>query len=277
VAVRREDGRPDGRRAGGAEGLPDQGGTGRALRRARRIAATYSRAFFDLQLDVAEAVARLAKLPAERALLDYTNLYARFGLGRDFDPEQPAWREYVAGLRDAADRGAWTYAFYRRRPDPELPPGVAATFGCFAYTPHADGRVRLHFRNAERDGRGPLSDAGRERRAAELAALFAHVKAASPGSSRVAGVSWLYNLAAYRRLFPPAYVATARVVDGRFRTMPLWGQFVDRAGGLRAAPVAELRARLARQATVDGLDRCFPLRVLAVEAPIAEFYAFFGV
>jgi len=32
-------------------------------------------------------------------LLDYTNLYVRFGLGRDFDPAHPVWREYLSGLR----------------------------------------------------------------------------------------------------------------------------------------------------------------------------------
>ena len=53
---------------------------------------------------------------------------------------------------------------------------------------------------------------------------------AQRGPLRVVGASWLYNLEAYRRLFPASYVATARVLPDRFRHMPLWGQFVNRHG-----------------------------------------------
>ena len=61
----------------------------------------YGRSFFDLQLQFARKVAALSGLPFADALLRYTNLYVRFGLGRDFDPDHPAWREYVAGLPGA--------------------------------------------------------------------------------------------------------------------------------------------------------------------------------
>ena len=63
----------------------------------------YAKAFFDLQLEFAQRVAILSELPLARALLDYTNLYIRFGLGRDFDPAHPSWREYLAGLQDTND------------------------------------------------------------------------------------------------------------------------------------------------------------------------------
>jgi hypothetical protein len=35
--------------------------------------------------------------------------------------------------------------------------------------------------------------------------------------------------------------------------------------------------RLDRQSSMDGLDRCFPLQVLAVEAAAADFYDFYGI
>lgn len=41
----------------------------------------YAKDFFDLQLRFAGYVAGLGGLPLERALLRYTNLYVRFGLG----------------------------------------------------------------------------------------------------------------------------------------------------------------------------------------------------
>ena len=61
----------------------------------------------------------------------------------------------------------------------------------------------------------------------DLAALFEHVKEPCPSLLQVAGASWLYNLDAYRRLFPISYLATAHVIH-RFQNMPLWGRFLDR-------------------------------------------------
>ena len=88
------------------------------------------------------------------------------------------------------------------------------------------------------------------------------------------GASWLYHLEAYRRLFPPAYLATARVLERRFRHMPLWGQLVTRDRGIRAQPARWLLERVERAADVSELDACFPLRPLGLEARADEFYAF---
>ena len=49
--------------------------------------------------------------------MSYTNLYIRFGLGRDFDPAHPTWQEYLAGLHDPDDIAEWTYSFYLKRSD----------------------------------------------------------------------------------------------------------------------------------------------------------------
>ena len=35
--------------------------------------------------------------------------------------------------------------------------------------------------------------------------------------------------------------------------------------------------RLERQSSLDSLDQCFPFQVLSVEAPVLEFYAFYGI
>ena len=237
----------------------------------------YACAFFDLQLRFAEAVAHLAAIPLERAVLEYTNVYVRFALGRDFDPTDPVWRDYLAGLRDARDRGEWTHRFFLTRPHDVPPPGLIATFGCFGYARLPDGRLRIHFANAAGDGRSPLAAESQTERIAELATLFAHLKGHEAASARVVGASWLYNLDAYRRLFPKAYLATAQVLPRRFQHMPLWGQFVDRRGEVRTAPATEFLARVARASGVDGLDACFPLQVLRLEAPVATFHDWYGV
>jgi hypothetical protein len=96
-------------------------------------------------------------------------------------------------------------------------------------------------------------------------------------SNGVVGASWLYNLEAYRRLFPKSYLATAHVIHGRFQHMPLWGQFVARNGEIKESRAHQFLERLGRQSSLEGLDDCFPLQVLRVEAPMRELYDFYGV
>jgi hypothetical protein len=237
----------------------------------------YAKPFFDLQVEFAETVSALSRLPLPCCLLEYTNFYIRFGLGRGFDQDHPGWQEYLTSLRDVNDPREWTYRFYSRRSDTVAAPGIVATFGCFSYAQSNGARIRLHFHNAETDGRSPLAMEHRDRRLGDLAMLFAHVKRTLREPLQVVGASWLYNLNAYRRLFPEPYLATARVTHDRFRHMPLWGQFVDRAGELRETTARQFRARLARQSSLEDLGHCFPLQVLALEAPVREFYEFFGV
>ena len=106
-------------------------------------------------------------------------------------------------------------------------------------------------------------------------ALVASLEHSVPDSVRVVGASWLYNIAAYRRLFPESYLATARPVRQRFRHMPLWGQFVNRRGDVRENLACEFRQRLRRQSTLEDLDACFPFSMLSLEAPLAEFHDFY--
>ena len=91
------------------------------------------------------------------------------------------------------------------------------------------------------------------------------------------GASWLYNLDAYRRLFPVLYLATAQVIDHRFQHMPLWGQFLDRHGDIKKTMTSPFLGRLERQLSLDSLDQCFPFQVLSVEASVREFYDFYGI
>lgn len=241
------------------------------------MSVTYAKGFFDLQLQFARTVAILSGLPLARALLRYTNLYIRFGLGRDFDPAHPLWREYVSGLQAASDGRDWTYRFYVMRPESLAAPPVVASFGCFSYARMRDARIRLHFRNAETDGHRPLGIERVRHRRADLAALFAHVKRTQREPPQVVGASWLYNLDAYRRLFPPSYLATAHAVRGRFQRMPLWGQFVDRRGETRETMTRPFLERLERQSSLEGLDDCFPFQVLSAEASAPAFYDFYGI
>jgi hypothetical protein len=238
----------------------------------------YAKAFFDLQLQFAHKVIALSGLPLARVLLEYTNLYIRFGLGRVFDPAHPIWQEYLAGVPDTnGDLPGWTYRFYLTRPDTMAAPSVVATFGCFSYARMGDERIRLHFQNAETDGHSPLAIECVSRRLAELTALFKHVKSTRRPPLQVVGASWLYNLDAYRRLFPISYVTTAHVIAHRFQHMPLWGQFLDRRGEIKERMALQFLGCLERQSTVDRLDQCFPLHALSVSGSVQDFYDLYGI
>lgn len=233
----------------------------------------YQKEFFALQIDFARTAAKLSSVSLDRALLDYTNLFIRFGLGRDFEGSHPGWRRYVDGLVPGVDVCDWTYHFYLAQGEDSQ---SAATRACFSYAMQDPRCVRIHFRNAEAAG-SPLSVKRLNARLTELRAIFSYVKQNEPDASRVVGTSWLYNLPAYQRCFPESYTASAKPTSPRYRHVSLWGQFLDRAGRLRQGNVGEFQRRLSGLADAQGLAFAFPLQALAVEAPITDFYHFYGI
>lgn len=237
----------------------------------------YAKPFFDLQWQFVDKIIAIAGLPLSDTLLEYTNLYIRFGCGRDFQSTHPIWQAYLAGLHNANNRGDWTYSFYLSCDEANAYPPVEATFGCFSYAQLLDNRIRLHFQNTQTAGYSSLSIVCIEQRIADLTALFSHVQRTLQKHVQVVGGSWLYNLDAYRRLFPPSYIATACVMENRFRGMSLWGQFLDRYGKLKEEMTRPFLERLKQQRCVDELHECFPFQVLVVEAPVQEFYDFYGL
>jgi hypothetical protein len=239
----------------------------------------YPKELFDLQFAFAERVQALSGMPLERALFEYTNFYVRFGLGRALDREHEGWLAYLEGLRGATDGREWTYRYYLKDAEASTAPPVVATRGCFSYAVHGEKAVRIHFRLAEAPSRSPLAAASAEARRAELCALFEHLKRSTDEDEDMAvvGASWLYNLDAYRRLFPVAFTASASVVRGRFQSMPLWGQFVDFRGQVKQSVKERFSSALARCATLADVDDCFPFQVLAVQASARRFYEHHGL
>jgi hypothetical protein len=236
----------------------------------------YAEPFFDLQIRFARKVAQLSGAPLANVLLAYTNLYARFGLGRDFNADDPVWQDYLSGAEDAADALAhWTHRFYRSRLPERPPPFVVSSVGCFSYARLNAGHIRLHFHNLDASG-SPLALDRMDRRVDELRTLFSLAKKHEGPDVGVLGASWLYNLPAYRRLFPEPYLATAAPAAPTFQNMPLWGQFVDRHGGLRQDIADEFLRRLASLSSIDDLAQCFALRVLRLDSPAAVFHEHFA-
>ena len=240
----------------------------------------YPPEWFALQLRFAERAAVILGLSPDAALLRCTNYYVRLGLGFSLDPAAPRWDAFRRGLRAAAEPAVWAAEQCRERPrsaESAPPPDL---FGPFRYEWVPDeGRIRLHFGQTGRAGPGPLSAAQRLARHAELRALFAAVATRHPAARTVRGNSWLHGIAAYRRLFPPAYGASAlpSSLAGEFPYLALWGQFLDHRGVVKAELAARFLAHIEAARTLDDLTAAFPHPVYEVECAIGHFYDFYGV
>ena len=244
----------------------------------RREQANRLRGYFEVQLLFAETIADRTARPLSGSCLEFTNLHRRFGLGRaDGGAHSAEWTRYAAGLDRCAsgpDRLEWTLAFFV---DVAPKESAAHAFGCFSYELLGrDQVVRIHFSNRDSaDSCGPLVRAKADRRTSELREMFGYIRAHHPSARAVRGGSWLYNLEAYRRLFPPDYAAsTFEPERDRLDGTSSWGQLLD-FGGLVKPTV--------RQALLDNIAnldtaapwKAFPLRALGARGAIEHFYQFY--
>ena len=93
----------------------------------------------------------------------------------------------------------------------------------------------------------------------------------------VHGSSWLYNLEAYRRLFPIEFGLSARIDVPQLTARSLWGQFLRYDGRLNEERATVYLDRLNRLEDEHQHAQCFPYQVLLTEAPIELFLAFYEV
>lgn len=230
-----------------------------------------SPAFFDIQLRFARSITQISHFSFEEAVFRFTNIYLRC-LDRSFNPAHPVWQTYLEGLLHSSDQALWTYAFYKSH----RTPASLSPYGCFQCTYLSGERtIRLHFTNADTSGNGPLSRSRIPARLQELNALFTEIKQRHPEAQQVRGVSWLYNLEAYKRLFPPQYTDAMKIIDGEFQYLALWGQFLQRDGRVREALASSFLSCCCQQSSLEGLMRCFPYSILQPSCSIAAFYEFY--
>ncbi len=236
---------------------------------------TFTGEYLDMQLRFGAAVARVKELPLETALLEYTTLFLTFGLSRSFDPQDPVWQLFIRGLEEAVDPLNWTEQCFLSHSQPFVPPDP---FGCFRYDYREEAAtVRIHFKARDASGRSALSREHIPARIGELRTMFASIRQQHPQAKLVRGNSWLYNLEAYRRLYPPAFSTTLAPAGYEFQFLALWGQFLHRTGELRQPAAETFLVCIDQQTSMTGLEQCFPYQVLATECNIQEFYAWYGV
>lgn len=169
-----------------------------------------------------------------------------------------------------------------------------ARFGCFYYRYNeATKTMAPHFFNAEAEeefldgkdvSKGPLSKEKLERRRAELKEMFEEIKAKHPDAKYVRGKSNLYNLEAYRRLYPPTYEVGDVDYDPALwkGNTDIWGQFL---GGHDKNPgeygfkqdLADEFLEKAKEVPLDKLADAVPMPPRSAEGDIQDFYDFYGI
>lgn len=227
--------------------------------------------FFELNYRFALRIAEISGAPLPDVLLRHTHLYLAFGLGRSFDPADPRWAAFLKGLAAVPDALGWIVETYHALTGGVQPYTPEHPYGVFAYSLWEAGRVRLHFFG------GPVGVSSLSRRAvpqreAELAALVAAVRRDVPEARSMVGGSWLYNIEAYRRLFPQEYLATAAPEDPETQFIALWGQFLDYRRRVKPEVAARFLSAVEAAPDLTALLHAFPYPVLRLECPIAVFY-----
>lgn len=242
---------------------------------------SYPACFLELQVLFARRLAELSGRPLPQMVLRHTALYRILGLDWSLDPSHPVWQRFVDALGHDGSGFEAAYSVYEERYRQGLIPDHEPSrphWGCFSYEEQpGDRSVRLHFSNWDTTGMGPLSTLRQSSRLAELQAMFGHISHQHPDVALVRGGSWLYNREEYLRLFPPSYHQSARVDHPHLIARGLWGQFLRHGNRLNEQVAACFADRVAALSAAAEYAGCFPYRVLLTEAPIADFYAFYGI
>ncbi|RYG32237.1 MAG: hypothetical protein EON93_11595 [Burkholderiales bacterium] len=249
-----------------------------------RAAAEIARTFFGVQLHYADVLAAKAGIPLADAITFHTNFHRLFAYGNlskmPPDPEFTALIARVAATPDKSKRlDILIDAYALRAPDPW--PADRYPFGDhFAHeAPNADGAIRIHFRNRfNANAHGPLHASNLAQRRADLTDMITSITALWPDTQAIIGGSWLYNLEAYRRLFPAEFGASRTPLVGPRPTHGLstWGQFLDYRGQAKPDVVARF------EQTLEAIDIAqpwlsFPYQVLSTTAPFTVFRREYGI
>lgn len=238
------------------------------------------RTFFETVLSVVKEMCRVSGESSKEILLSHTPFYKLFNIDLLFFPENSIWLEFLEGYAKSVDPLEYVYSYYLRRQD--LPSTIEPKFGCFLYEVGVGGVIHPHFTPYHGDGVGPLDARNREQRMRELRSMFSHIKANELNIVEVAGRSWLYNIDAYRRLYPEPYVRSAYAVPSPHTErlvshMCLWGQLLDSNGGIRQKVRNWILDKARKAQSIQEIMEAFPHRVLRVRCGIKEFYEFYGI
>lgn len=259
----------------------------------------YPFGYFDTQVRFALKWAALSGEPIEQALLTKTALYRRI-TGKKYPGNQTVWQDALQAISetpDAATVSQVLYAKYLAQPhhvytEPTYPENDGKHFGFFAFDFYEakpetgeKARIKVHFINRKRGEQSSLDAKYLAERQSDLRRMFTFIREHYPQAEEVIGGSWLYALQSYRDSFPPAFTKNMlRLVPKGFDHIPnsvpnmsfngnsVWGQFIDRRGGVRQHVYDQFVANVDRAQSLDDLVEAFPNVPYQPKVPITVFY-----
>ena len=240
----------------------------------------YPKGFFEVQLAFARKVAEITQRPFEDAVLHFTAMYRILGLDWSAEPTNPLWQKYIKELQqDAQEDAEGTYQFYYAMSDSIPHMSEQTHWGCFAYDYlPKQHRVKIHFSNQDFTEYGALSHQRMDVRKAELKAMFTVIWQEHPEAETVVGSSWLYNLEAYKRLFPAEYGQSAKAPDSvPYLGRGLWGQFLNHEWQVNKHTAEVFLQRVRAATNMEQYDSSFLYQILLPKAPISLFYQFYNI
>lgn len=246
-----------------------------------KLSMAYSRDYFALQIEFAKKASELLNISLADTLIEYTGFYKTFRIsGWKFDKDDLTWLKYLKEIQKSTNLVDTTYDFYLKRLEgrEQQDVNISKQFGCFSYENSPEENcIYIHFRNLDGAEPGPLSLAKKDIRLKELTEMFSEIKHKNTTVKYVAGFSWLYNLEAYRRLFPQEYTQDMQVNSEWFRSSAIWGQFLDSAGEIKTDLTHKFLKDVHHAKTLVELKTSFPFKLLEPKTEINNFYKFYGL
>lgn len=250
-----------------------------------RVEVPLAREYYDFQFSIAKEIAQKTGLPVMEAIASYAP--AIRGEALLLSEDGTRWETPDGVTEENIVDTALHNRLMEVSANP-IPYHAGQRYGCSYYTVD-DKRpiVYIHFFNAEFDTAGPLSKAKLPQRMNEIADVMQEIRTLHPQAEQVHGESWLYNLEAYRRLYPEGYTAHLQESDdpkiwGRGTT--IWGQFIDSDSNLKQdladsflSRVKKLPSDIAVSEVPKLLLEALPLKPLRAQGDIADFYKLYGI
>lgn len=152
-----------------------------------------------------------------------------------------------------------------------------------AYTHDYDApasAIRLHFLERHRGEKSEFGTPYMMDRRADMQAMMMLIRrnGYSPEPTIVTSGSWMYNIRSVINVMPESFRESAAPPPIlSLRGDSYWGQLVTSDGGCNMERTQTLIERLKDATDLPSLVACMPIPVLFLQAPINDFYNYYGI
>ncbi len=239
----------------------------------------YPKELFHLIVEYAKKKSEILDIDLLESIKLYTPIYYLIGNHDwEFKEDSIYWKEFVQRYEKGEDLVELVNDMYIRNDKAE---SSHKWYGCFRYKYVEDengiGTVKLHFLNNRSSKEGPLSSTQTDKRLEELKEMFKDIKKNHPNVKYVEGGSWLYNIEAYKRLFPREYTEKMRSIPPKTNNLVIWGQFINSEWSIKDDYANKFLSRVKKAKSKEDLENSFEMLSLFPKAEIKYFYNLYSI